>query len=387
MNKICIITSRYPTAVEPTALTFVQQLAWAMADQGKDISIICPLPVNINWSFSKIPNVSSEYTYLNNKVQLYFPKYVSFGQQNIGIMNTAGITTALFYKTVSKVVAEMEELPDVFYGHFITPSGLVACKLGRKYNIPSYIAYGESSTWSIDHIGQAKVKKDISNVDGIISVSTKNKNELVGIGVAQPEKIKIFPNGYIPSRFSPKDKLESRKHFGLPENAFIVSFVGHFIERKGIFVLQEAINSLDDTFLICAGKGNKTPSGTKVLYANPVVPDELAYFYSASDVFVLPTLNEGCCNAIIEAMACGLPIVSSNLSFNDDILDESNSLRIDPKDVTAVADAIRQLKDNTELRERLAAGSLEKAKGLTLEKRAENIIKFMDEMSLNVKMS
>lgn len=380
MNKICIITGRYPTEVDPTALTFVQQLAWAMADQGKDISVICPLPVNINKKFNNIPDVSCEYTYLKNKVCLYFPKYFSFGQQNIGFMNTAGMTTTLFYKAVSRVVSKMEELPDAFYGHFITPSGLVACKLGRKYNIPSYIAYGESSTWSIDHIGRKKVKKEISDVSGIVSVSTKNKNELVDVGVAQPEKIKVFSNGYISSRFSPKNKLESRKFFGLPEDAFIVSFVGHFIERKGICVLQNAVNTLDDTFLICAGKGSLKPTGAKVLYANPVEPDELSMFYSASDVFVLPTLNEGCCNAIIEAMACGLPIISSDLSFNDDILDESNSLRIDPKDVDAVADAIKSLRDNTELRNRLAAGSLEKAKGLTLEKRAENIIKFMDEM-------
>ena len=378
MDHICIVSSRYPTSVDPTALTFVQQLAWTMADQGKRISVVCPLPVNQNRGFAKLPDTSEEYTYQGSKVSLYFPKYITLGQRGIGPLNTAGLTTMLFTAAVKKVISAMPEKPDVLYGHFVTPSGLTVCRLGKEYGLPAFIAYGESSTWSIDHIGRNKVKKEISNVAGIVAVSSKNRDELVDIGVAHRETIEVFPNGYIPSRFSPRDRMESRKRFGIPEDAFVVGFVGHYIERKGITVLKEAVDSVPGVYVMCAGKGALKPEGERVLHTDPFRPDDLVYFYSAADVFVLPTLNEGCCNAIIEAMACGLPIVSSNLPFNDDILDETNSIRIDPNNVEQIAEAICRLKEDEMLRSQLSRGSLEKAKGLTLAARATRILEFME---------
>ena len=92
---------------------------------------------------------------------------------------------------------------------------------------------------------------------------------------------------------------------------------------------------------------------------------------------MLPTLAEGCCNAIVEAMSCGLPIISSNLSFNWDVLDDNNSIMVDPNDVNAIAKAIEQLRDDKELRSRMAASSLEKAKSLTIDQRARGIIDFL----------
>ena len=105
--------------------------------------------------------------------------------------------------------------------------------------------------------------------------------------------------------------------------------------------------------------------------------DELVWFYSALDVFVLPTEHEGCCNAIVEAIACGCPIISSDRSFNYDICDKTNSILVDPNDVEEIKNAIQKLYDNDKLREQLAQGSILKSKDLTLNKRAKNIIKFI----------
>ena len=89
-------------------------------------------------------------------------------------------------------------------------------------------------------------------------------------------------------------------------------------------------------------------------------------------------LNEGCSNAIVEAIACGLPIISSNLPFNDDILDSSNALLVNPESVDDIASAIKQLMDNSDLRQKLAEGSKEKAKSLRIEFRAKKIIEFIN---------
>ena len=106
---------------------------------------------------------------------------------------------------------------------------------------------------------------------------------------------------------------------------------------------------------------------------------EISKYLNAADVFVLPTLHEGCCNAIIEAMACGLPIISSNKSFNWDILDESNSLLIDPLNENEIFEAIKTLKVNKNQRMKLSQGALNKAKSLRIEERAKNILCFMEQ--------
>ena len=104
---------------------------------------------------------------------------------------------------------------------------------------------------------------------------------------------------------------------------------------------------------------------------------------SAADVFVLPTLSEGCCNAIIEAMACGLPIISSNLPFNDDILWDDNSIRIDPMNIDDIRNAISLLKEDQQMRENFSKASLKHAASLNIEKRAKNILEFMSERISN----
>ena len=78
-------------------------------------------------------------------------------------------------------------------------------------------------------------------------------------------------------------------------------------------------------------------------------------------------------------MGCGLPIISSDLPFNDDILDETNSLRVHPSDVDAIAQAIRKIKEDTGLRNRLVQGAKAKAQTLRLDERTKRILQIIQE--------
>ena len=77
-------------------------------------------------------------------------------------------------------------------------------------------------------------------------------------------------------------------------------------------------------------------------------------------------------------MACGLPIISSDLPFNWDVLDETNSIMRDPMDVDAIANAIQRLKDNPDLRAKMSASSVNKMKDLTIERRVSKIVKYIE---------
>ncbi len=379
MKSICIIVNKYPNPIEPNALVFVQQLAWSMADKGVECSVICPLPININPRYWSFPEKKVEITENNNKVTIYQPKFIGFGQAHkIFGKSPAPLTTSLFTKAVAKIIAKMDEKPDVVYGHFVTPAGIAAARIGRKYNIPSFMAHGEATFKTINEFGPQKVKKELSTLSGIIAVSTQNKEMLLSVDAVKEDVIGIFPNGYRTERFFPRNKIESRKKYGFPQDKFIVGFVGSFDHRKGILRLEKAVEQMEDVVFACAGKGKLHPTSSKCIFSRQVENDELPYFYSALDLFVLPTLNEGCCNAIIEALACGLPVISSDLSFNYDILDKSCSILINPNKVDELVDAIKILKLDSEYFKTLSIGSLEKAKKLTINNRTSNILDFIN---------
>ena len=219
---------------------------------------------------------------------------------------------------------------------------------------------------------------ELKGLAGIVSVSSKNTKELNDLGIVSSVPILTAPNATDLSLFYKMDKDKCRKKLGLPNDKFIVGFVGGFIERKGDKRLLEAINSIDGAYAAFAGRGENPPSGEKVLFCKALQHEDVSVFLNAIDVFCLPTLSEGSCNAIVEAMACGCPIISSNLPFNDDALNDENSIRIDPMSVSEIRKAVLKLKEDEALRAKLSGLSQETAKNFGINERAKKIIAFMD---------
>ena len=122
---------------------------------------------------------------------------------------------------------------------------------------------------------------------------------------------------------------------------------------------------------------SEQPNCEGILYKGRLPHEKIPIYLSASDVFVLPSLAEGCSNVIVEAMACGLPIISSDLPFNYDILDKNNSFLINPKDVKAIAYHINLLKNDKKLCARMGENALLSASSLTLSNRASKIIEYI----------
>jgi len=379
MNRLCFVVNKYPNRFEPNILVFVQQLVWTMADLGVECTIICPLAYNIDPRYLLIPAVRSEFTEKQNKITIYTPKFIGFGQAHkIFGKSPAPLTTTLFSRALLRTLRKIETKPDVLYGQFITPAGAAAAKVGRKLGIPTFLAYGDGTLNTIWELGIERVRRELSSLTGVVAVSSSSKKRLEDFQIIDVKKVKVFPNGYRQERFYPRDRRIARERFGFPADAFIVGIVASFDERKGILRLQSAVDMLDGVLFACAGKGKCVPNSEKCIYQSPVDHSEVPLFLSALDAFVLPSLNEGCANAVIEAMAIGLPIISSDLPFNYDILNHDNALLIDPTDTQAIAGAIAKLRDDHSLRDSLSKQSIETAKSLVLEDRARNILAYID---------
>lgn len=378
---ICVISPGFPYKNE-TEYIFVAQLVEAMADGGVCCSVIAPqsLSRQLIRKREKKPIRYQYNTKNGNEIKVYRPYTVSFSNLRIGRVS---ISDWLFSRAVCHVLRKMIKRPNVCYGHFWS-SGYAIYPEAKRLELPLFVATGESI------ISMHKSKKDSQlrafskYVSGVICVSTKNKNESIDARLTAEPKCRVIPNAIDASKFYQANKAECRRKLGFPKDAFIVAFTGWFSERKGSRRVSDAITALDDPSVqsvfigkIQAGAENCTPNCKGVLFCGEVPHDQMVSYLSCADVFVLPTLHEGCCNAIVEAMACGLPIVSSDRSFNDDILNEENSIRIDPNDVNSIANAIRVLKDDPEKCLKLGEKSLEIVQSFQIGRRAQEIISFL----------
>ena len=379
LKQICFILDWYPTKTN-NGCVFAKHLICAIADMGFECVVIAPSIKNIN--SDKIPYSRVETTAKGSVIRIFTPLYLHFSSRK----QTIKLSMNSHFKTVMKTIKKENLHPDAVYGHFIYQCGLTAARVGKELDVPSYCACGENSLRLVEGsepyatgLKHGNWRVILSSLAGIISVSEYNKTLLKETGfVSLKMPIGVFPNGYNKEKFFVMSQTEARKQLGFPEKDFIVAFTGTFKESKGITELNKAIENINDVSAIFMGKGSLKPSGDNILFCDSVPNDKLYLYLNAADVFVLPTKGEGCCNAIIEALACGLPVVSSDLPFNDDILDETNSIRVDVNDINQIENAINKLKTDKSLLNGLREGAARSAEKFDINVRAENIIRFME---------
>lgn len=368
--NIVVLTPDYPDD-KREAFSFVKQLVNEIANQGNTVQVIAPYSLTHNRRLYKKKEVTS---IGQGTITIFRPRYSSFSNIHIGSFY---LSSWCLNRAFQRGLKMLEQEPDIVYGHF-WHSAYQGYHYAKKRHLPLFVATGESG---IEFACDNEDKQDFCDyISGVICVSTKNQEESIKKQLTTKDKCVIIPNAIDSKLFKKIDKTACRKKLGLPINAFIVAFVGWFVERKGANRVSKAISTIaggDAIYSVFIGDGDAKPLCDNILFKGRLLHEEIPEYLNASDIFVLPTLQEGCCNAVIEAMACGLPIISSNLPFNWDVLDENNSILIDPQNIMEIATAISDLRDNKKKRSRLAAGALKTAERLTIDKRAESILKFI----------
>lgn len=239
--------------------------------------------------------------------------------------------------------------------------------------------------------------KTLQSVDKIITVSECSKRDLVTYFSIPEDKIKVIFNGVDP-KFKPlnkEDVNEFLKKYNL--NFPFILFVGTLEPRKNLSTLFKAYyqlkkKNINHKLVIAGKKGwkyqeifetvNKLNLKNDIIFTDYIPENDLPALYNAADVFVYPSIYEGFGLPPLEAMACGTPVVTSNISSLPEVVGNAG-ITVDPKDIDMLATSLYEVLTNDSLMKEMTKKGLERAKLFSWRSCAVETLKVYQEVGYN----
>jgi teichuronic acid biosynthesis glycosyltransferase TuaC len=336
--NVLVFSSLFPNANTPHAGAFIRERLFRV---GKHVPIVVVAPVA--WSpfdwlirlFRSSFRPQAQAFEVMDGVEVYRPRVFSVPgilKQFDGQLMARGARG-----TVSKLVRERKV--NLIDAHFLYPDGFAASTLAQEFNLPLVVTLrGSKDQRLLGSPQEPKLKSVLQNAAQIISVSRALKTEVAEKLIGENEKTTLIGNGVDLNKFSREDQKTARTRLSIPHDAKVIVSVGGLVEGKGFHRIIPLLPALKEKFpslifLIVGGgasHGDMTQelknlakscgAESYVRFCGSQLPSELRWFYSAADVFALATKYEGWANVFLEAMACGLPVVSTQVGGNAEVV-------------------------------------------------------------------
>ncbi len=331
-----MFSALFPSAVRPGAGLFIRERMFRVA-QHRPLAVVSPQPWFPGQSLIRLlrPGYRPQAPALEIQqgIRVYHPRYLSVP----GLLRQFdGWSMALAsVGLMRKLKRQGAQLIDA---HFTYPDGEAATRLGRWLGLPVTITLrGTEVPHSRNPMLRPRLSRIFQAATRVFSVSDSLRRLAIELGAAV-DKTEVVGNGIDTERFQPVARAAARQKYGLPDSAKVLISVGALVERKGMHRVIEVLPALlkhhpDLHYLIVGGASPEGDNRTeltaqvarlglanRVHFLGALPPDELKWPLSASDVFVLATRNEGWANVFLEAMACGLPVVTTDVGGNAEVV-------------------------------------------------------------------
>jgi teichuronic acid biosynthesis glycosyltransferase TuaC len=335
--RLLVFSSLFPSVKRPNAGVFIRERMFRVAQQ-IPVIVVSPVP----WfPFQGIlrywrPHFRPQPNYYEQQqgVQVYFPRFLSVP----GFLKSCdGFFMALgSLRTLIKLRKQF----NIIDAHFAYPDGYAATLLGKWLKTPVTITLRGTEVPLSKMPGRKKrLLTALNNAARVFSVSDSLKRHVVSLG-AQSDKIRVIGNGIDAVKFSPLAKTVARAELNIPEDAKVLVSVGALVDRKGFHRVIEVLPALVEKYpeLIYLIVGGDSPEGDirerleqqvrtlklekHVRFLGAFPSEKLKIPLSASDLFVLATANEGWANVFLEAMACGLPVITTEVGGNKEVVND-----------------------------------------------------------------
>ena len=343
--RALVVSHLYPNLLSATSGSFVHNQV-RFLQQHCDIQVIAPLPwMPVPWfgrwgGYRAVPRKERMHG-----VDIERPRYATLPRRALFAYTWRSYRRA--------IAATVREAPDIIHAHCAYPDGLAAVSYGRAIGRPVVITVHGYDVDQLLHgkaVWREGVCRALRQADAVVCVSERLRREVVAVGIP-PERVVVIPNGVDGELFRHRgDRVAG-------EGGWRFLYVGRFDVNKGIIVLLEALSAIrrtrDDIHLTLLG-GNPSTRETvdpraeidrRGLADCVVVESEVSWeripdHMNQADVLVLPSFSEGLPLVLLEAMACGLPIVSTHCGGPSEIVTEDVGRLAQVRDVAGLAEAM-----------------------------------------------
>lgn len=335
--RILVFSSLFPSPAEPGAGLFIRERMFRVA-QHLPMVVVAPRPwfpgqglIRLFRPHFRPPAPRFE---IDEGIEIHRPRFLSLP----GLCKWAdGRLMALgAARTIRRLKRRLGI--DMIDAHFLYPDGYAATRIARELDLPCTVTLrGTEPRMAADRKLRTRLIQAAKEATRLFAVAGSLARVAEDLG-APSEKIRVIGNGVDSQRFRPHDRAAARAELEIPEDAPVLISVGTLVERKGFHRVIDCLPGLQAKYpnlryLIVGGSGpegdwsdqlrervQRRNLGTSVQFLGHRSPDELPRILSAADVFVLATANEGWANVFLEAMACGLPVVTTDVGGNREVV-------------------------------------------------------------------
>lgn len=246
--------------------------------------------------------------------------------------------------------------PEVVLAYWLYPDAYGAMLAARRARLPLVVGARGSDLRVRDRISRALTRSVLHSARRILVVSEDLGRVAVDGYGADPRRIRVIPNGCDAAIFHPQDRGAARAALGIPEQARLVVYIGRLVPEKGLRELLDAMDMLAGTdpavSLAMIGEGPMRaeleariaamPAGrARLVGAQP--PADVARWMAAADLVTLPSYSEGHPNVLVEAAACGRPVVATPVGGIPEVVDGATGILVPPRDAPALAGGLREV--------------------------------------------
>ena len=353
--RILTFSTLFPNAIKPHHGIFTETtLRHQLATGEVEAKVVAPIPWfpfshDIFGQYSTFARADKAETRIG--VEVFHPRYVVLPK--VGMHVTPFFMAHSAKTNIGRILDEGYDF-DLIDAHYFYPDGVAAVLLGKYFRKPVVItALGTDINLILRYpIARRLMRWAGEQSAAMITVCDALKTEMVKFGM-DGSRITAMRNGVDLELFRPVDREKTRKKLGMDH--FTLLSVGHLEPLKGHEHIVLALAELPDVRLMIAGSG---PGGKKlevlakragvadrVTLLGPLPQDSLRDYYGAADALVLASSREGWANVLLEAMACGTPVVASSVGGTPQVVGSpAAGVLIPDRTPYGVADGVKRLR-------------------------------------------
>jgi teichuronic acid biosynthesis glycosyltransferase TuaC len=273
----------------------------------------------------------------------------------IGMSLAPFLLAARAIPVIRKLIREGYDF-DLIDAHYFYPDGVAAVLLGRFFNKPVVITARGSDISLIPQFAVPRrlIQWAIRRADAMITVCEALRQELIELGAA-PEQVTTLRNGVDLELFHPSDRALQRQRLGM--QGYTLLSVGNLIPVKGHDLVIQALVQLPEVRLVIAGGGpeweklaqlaQRLGVAERVTFTGVLTQAELVAYYGAADALVLASSREGWANVLLEAMACGTPVIATRVWGTPEVVAERRAgILMQARSSVSLVAAVRQLQQD-----------------------------------------